>query len=105
MCGPHSYASGCAGGAEQRRPQRGAGRSVGSAAARPNKKKRGPREALEKVMVFGRHGASPGRFDTPRGLVLVRNRFLFVSDFANKRLQVRAGQGVWRAGRGARGVL
>jgi len=47
-----------------------------------------PREALQKLMLFGRHGASPGRFDQPKGLLLVRNRFLFVSDFANKRLQM-----------------
>jgi hypothetical protein len=62
--------------------------SVGMGAAAAGKRSGAPREALEKLMLFGRHGASPGRFDQPKGLILVRNRFLFVSDFANKRLQM-----------------
>lgn len=45
-------------------------------------------EPLQRVMVLGRHGASPGKFDQPKGLAMVRKRFLFVSDFGNKRVQM-----------------
>ena len=60
----------------------------GGASAAGVKQKKKKREALMKLMSFGKHGASPGRFNSPRGLLIVRNRFLLVSDFANKRIQM-----------------
>jgi len=65
-----------------------AGRGKGGAATGVVQKKKKKREALMKLMSFGKHGASPGRFNSPRGLLIVRNRFLLVSDFANKRIQM-----------------
>jgi hypothetical protein len=45
-------------------------------------------EPLQRLMVFGRHGASPGKFDQPKGIAMIRKRFLFISDFGNKRVQM-----------------
>jgi len=53
-----------------------------------SKKNSKDKEPLTRLMIFGRHGGSPGNFNQPMGLAMIRKRFLFVSDFGNKRIQM-----------------
>jgi hypothetical protein len=65
--------------------------ALGSRSVEGGRQARKARKApLQKTMAFGQHGKAPGRFDQPRGLTLVREKFLLVSDFGNKRVQLLA---------------